>query len=323
MSHAAHKAPKAAGAKRTNVASASSLFSPAVDVALAAKLNEVAPMSRRALRQAAKANARKNHIMAGSALAALFGTAAGALAFANPIQGGSVVAESAPSSEVANVEPSAITATTGVAASRSESRKSLGVATDETNDANATSQTSDQVVDGDEGQDSGTVLDASWSLGDESSSLDVSKMSKSLASNPVVAGLMEANAADLPEGFNPNHETNDKGSSYPFSQCTWWVYNRRHELGLPVGTHYGNGHQWADSARELGYWVDNTPRNVGDIMVFRQGQEGASSRYGHVAIVEAINPDGSITTSECGASYHGKPFSRTFTNVHDFQYIHY
>jgi surface antigen len=148
-------------------------------------------------------------------------------------------------------------------------------------------------------------------------------MSRAKANNDVVSKLLDVNKDVLPAGFNPNHATGDSGNAYSFSQCTWWVYVRRHQLGLPVGSHFGDGHQWASSAQALGYWVDNTPRNVGDIMVFRTGQEGSSSTYGHVAIVEKINADGSVVTSECGSSYNGKTFTRTFTNVHDFQYIHY
>lgn len=70
--------------------------------------------------------------------------------------------------------------------------------------------------------------------------------------------------------------------------------------------------------RALGYWVDNTPRHVGDIIVFAAGQEGSDSYYGHVAIVEKINDDGSIVTSESGASLNGGTYSRTLTNVGDF-----
>lgn len=35
--------------------------------------------------------------------------------------------------------------------------------------------------------------------------------------------------------------------------------------------------------------------------------------------------DGSFTTSECGAAYNGKPFSRTFTaeQAKQLQFIHY
>ena len=124
-------------------------------------------------------------------------------------------------------------------------------------------------------------------------------------------------------GFNPNHATGDSGLAYAFSQCTWWAYLRRHQLGLPVGSYFGNGQDWANSARAHGYWVDNTPRHKGDVMVFRAGQEGASSVYGHVAIVESINADGTVTIWQCGASLNGKPVSRTLSNVNDFQYIHY
>ena len=60
-----------------------------------------------------------------------------------------------------------------------------------------------------------------------------------------------------------------------------------------------------------------------DIIVFAAGQEGSDSYYGHVAIVEKINDDGSIVTSESGASLNGGTYSRTLTNVGDFQYIHY
>ncbi|MDU6641352.1 MAG: CHAP domain-containing protein, partial [Alloscardovia omnicolens] len=111
------------------------------------------------------------------------------------------------------------------------------------------------------------------------------------------------------------------GNAYPFSQCTWWAYTRRHQLGLPVGSYFGNGGQWANSARALGYSVDNTPQ-VGDVMVFLPGQEGADPVYGHVAIVEKINADGSVVTSESGAVMNGKTYTRTISNPSRFQFIH-
>ena len=136
---------------------------------------------------------------------------------------------------------------------------------------------------------------------------------------------MKQDKASLPAGFNPNHATGDSGNAYSFSQCTWWVYIRRHQLGLPVGSYLGNGGQWADSAKKLGYWVDKTARHPGDIIVFAPGLYQSSKVYGHVAVVEKINADGSITTSECGSRYNGKPFTRTFTKAQQqpFQFIHY
>lgn len=56
----------------------------------------------------------------------------------------------------------------------------------------------------------------------------------------------------------------------------WWAYERRAQLGLNTGSHFGNAGSWAISAGSMGYWVDNTPRNTGDALVFSPGQEGAS-----------------------------------------------
>jgi len=117
------------------------------------------------------------------------------------------------------------------------------------------------------------------------------------------------------------HATGDVGNVYPFSQCTWWVYIRRHQLGLPVGSYFGNGHQWDESARRLGYQVDNNP-TVGSIMVFERGQYGADYMYGHVAVVERVNANGTVTTSESGAVMNGRTYSRTIGNVHAYSYIH-
>ncbi len=101
----------------------------------------------------------------------------------------------------------------------------------------------------------------------------------------------------------------DVGNAYPFSQCTWWVYVRRHQLGLPCDSYFGNGGQWADSARARGYRVDHTP-SVGAIIVFAPGQDGASPIYGHVGVVERVNGNGTVTTSECGSTLHGRPITR-------------
>lgn len=135
------------------------------------------------------------------------------------------------------------------------------------------------------------------------------------------AGTIDMSAA--PAGFDPAHASGDYGCSYARPQCTWWAYVRRQQLGLPVGTRFGNGCMWADSARALGYWVDNTPRMVGDIMVFQGGQAGSSWEYGHVAIVEEIYADGSIRVSEMGTGFVGYFCSnRVFYNTSDYQYIH-
>ena len=310
MRHAAHKAAKVSHAqfslsKALFTANRGSHTAKAVRMAQLAeggavvglapevvdKLNEVAPMSRRAMREAAKAASRKSALVTSASLAALVGTAATALAFSQQNASRLVLADD-------GTETSQIKRVSDGAASRSEGRTALK-------------------------ELASTSNNGGWQLGDTSASMDASLMSKSIADNPNVAVLMDQDSSALPANFNPNHATGDVGNAYEFSQFTWWVYVRRHQLGLPAGSHMGNGCQWADSARALGYWVDNTPRHVGDIIVFAAGQEGSDSYYGHVAIVEKINDDGSIVTSESGASLNGGTYSRTLTNVGDFQYIHY
>lgn len=272
-----------------------------IDAALAAKLNEVAPLTRRSMRQAARAAERRSLLLASASLAALVGTAATTVSLANQ-QG--VASLAVADDATTTTQMQAIGA--GSSVSRSEERTALS------------SQTQTE-----QSQQSSTSSQGDWQLGDSNMVADVDQLSRSLADNPQVASLVEQDSSLLPQGFDPNHATGDVGNAYEFSQCTWWVYVRRHQLGLPVGSHMGNGAMWARTARSLGYWVDNTPRHVGDIMVFAAGQAGSDPFYGHVAIVEKINPDGSIVTSECGESMQGKTYSRTYTNTSDFQFIHY
>ncbi|MDR2538276.1 MAG: CHAP domain-containing protein [Bifidobacteriaceae bacterium] len=68
------------------------------------------------------------------------------------------------------------------------------------------------------------------------------------------------------------------GNRYIPGQCTWYAYNRRVELGLNVGSYWGNAGSWQFNARAGGYRVDNTP-SVGAVIEWP----------GHVAIVERID----------------------------------
>lgn len=83
------------------------------------------------------------------------------------------------------------------------------------------------------------------------------------------------------------------GNKYDYGYCTWYVYNRRAELGRPVGSFWGNASTWASYARGSGYMVNNAPR-VGAVMQDSYSAGG----YGHVAVVESVNADGSIYVSE-------------------------
>ena len=89
---------------------------------------------------------------------------------------------------------------------------------------------------------SGTV-DGTWLGGDN---IDAAQMTAIPASNATVKAWVNGPDKTLiPTGFQPDHATGDTGLAYSFSQCTWWAYTRRHQLGLPVGSRFGNGAQWA------------------------------------------------------------------------------
>ena len=107
------------------------------------------------------------------------------------------------------------------------------------------------------------------------------------------------------------------GNRYAFGNCTWYAYERRMQLGRPVGSFWGNAATWAAYARAAGYLVNNTPV-VGAVM-----QNGGG--YGHVAVVESVNADGSITISEMNyAGNFNRVTSRTVDagSVGGFNYIH-
>ncbi|HMH70022.1 MAG TPA: CHAP domain-containing protein [Candidatus Saccharimonadales bacterium] len=107
------------------------------------------------------------------------------------------------------------------------------------------------------------------------------------------------------------------GNRYASGNCTWYAYERRVQLGRPVGSFWGNAATWSKGAREAGYQVDNKP-SVGAIM-----QNGGG--YGHVAIVESIGSDGSLTLSEMNyAGNYNRVTSRTVSagTAAGFTYIH-
>nr|WP_236029069.1 lytic transglycosylase domain-containing protein [Bifidobacterium miconisargentati] len=104
------------------------------------------------------------------------------------------------------------------------------------------------------------------------------------------------------------------GSTYAWGQCTWWAAIRRSQIGKPVDPYMGDGGRWGVTARSLGYSVSLDP-SPGDAVSFHAGVLGADPTYGHVAIVEAVYPDGSILISEANARGVGVVSTRTFTKA--------
>jgi len=116
-------------------------------------------------------------------------------------------------------------------------------------------------------------------------------------------GYVAPRAATVSSGYGTSSNLlASVGNGYAFGNCTWYAYERRVQLGLPVGSFWGNASTWAYNAQLAGLLVDGNPA-AGAIM-----QNGGG--YGHVAIVEAINPGVSISISEMNGYRFGGGFNR-------------
>lgn len=107
------------------------------------------------------------------------------------------------------------------------------------------------------------------------------------------------------------------GNAYAFGNCTWYAYERRAQLGRPIGSFWGDATSWASSGAAAGFAVNNTPA-PGAIMQNHGG-------FGHVAIVESVHPDGSITFTDMnGVAGFNRVGSKTVSasEAARFNYIH-
>ncbi len=88
------------------------------------------------------------------------------------------------------------------------------------------------------------------------------------------------------------------GNRYAAGNCTWYAYERRAQLGRPVGSFWGNANTWASSARAAGYLVDRTPE-AGAVLVDQAGY------FGHVAVVERVLENGDVYITEMNNYAYG------------------
>ncbi|MFC0360685.1 CHAP domain-containing protein, partial [Enterococcus canintestini] len=122
-----------------------------------------------------------------------------------------------------------------------------------------------------------------------------------------VTGENSAPTLDVPAEYKgkltlpPPDNKNYAGNSYPFGQCTWGAFNRMAQIGRPIewfSGDGGNGGSWGATARTKGYTVVKGKPTVGWAASFYGGLAGSTPPYGHIAVVEYVNPDGSMLVSE-------------------------
>ena len=104
------------------------------------------------------------------------------------------------------------------------------------------------------------------------------------------------------------------GNRYAAGNCTWYAYERRLQLGRPIGSFWGNANTWAASARAAGLLVDKNPA-PGAIF------QTTSGYYGHVGIVERVE-NGVVYVSDMNFAGYGVVTHRILSNPSGYNYIH-
>ena len=108
------------------------------------------------------------------------------------------------------------------------------------------------------------------------------------------------------------------GNRYSAGNCTWYAYERRMQLGRPIGGLWGNAKSWADGALAAGYSVGSTPA-VGAVIQTSGGGGG----YGHVGVVERIEGDDMIVSDMNYAGYNVVTWRRiSLSQAGNFKYIY-
>lgn len=122
-------------------------------------------------------------------------------------------------------------------------------------------------------------------------------------------------ASTKPVAHYYNKSIANRGNLYAYGNCTYYAFDRRAQLGRSIGSLWGNANNWNYAAKSAGFKVDKTPE-VGAIF------QTAAGPYGHVGVVESLNPNGTITVSEMNYAGFNVKSTRTILNPSKYNYIH-
>ncbi len=106
---------------------------------------------------------------------------------------------------------------------------------------------------------------------------------------------MNGNTASTSQQVQIDDTAGSTAGNFPYGQCTYWSAYHYHEVSGHWVTWNGDAWMWRDGAASAGWVVSSTP-HVPSIIVLQQYTQG-TQQYGHVAVVESINSDGSVVTS--------------------------
>lgn len=98
------------------------------------------------------------------------------------------------------------------------------------------------------------------------------------------------------------------GNGYSYGYCTYYVANRRIQIGKQLPRNLGNAVTWYSLAQAAGLSTGNTPKTGA---VLWHSATWIAGGLGHVAFVEEVNDDGSIRVSEMNYPYWNAVTYRT------------
>ncbi|NEZ89264.1 LysM peptidoglycan-binding domain-containing protein [Weissella paramesenteroides] len=309
----ASSAPVASSAAATSTANAS--LAAASSAAAQSAATSAANASLAAASSAAAQSAATS--AANASLAAANSSAATSAANASLAAASSAAAQSAATS-AANASLAAANSAAAQSAATSAANASLAAANSAAAQSAATSAANASLA----AASSAAAQSAATSAANASLAAASSAAAQSAATSAANASLAAASsAAAQPQKVATSTASNNvvsadtTGNTYPYGQCTWYV---KGDLSW-VGNHWGNASAWPSSATAAGHTVNSTA-SVGAVAYFAPGVGGASA-YGHVAVVDSVNSDGTITISE--ANYAGKLYnSRTISLSSVSGFIH-
>jgi surface antigen len=119
--------------------------------------------------------------------------------------------------------------------------------------------------------------------------------------------------------FGGGYGFGNVGNRYAYGYCTWYAYERRAELGRPIGSFWGDAVTWSGFALASGYRVNNTPA-PGAVL----HDPNSAPPFGHVAVVEQVRSNGSIVVSEMNYAGWAVISYRTISagQARNYAYIH-
>jgi len=125
---------------------------------------------------------------------------------------------------------------------------------------------------------------------------------QTLTSNIVTLGVW-ASDCDYPDRYPYANADPNQADDWLFyyRECTGYVAWKMNQISTETFRnymrrgHFSNAENWADNAEAIGFVVSHTP-TIGAIAHW--GVDDGLGSLGHVAYVEAVNPDGSVNLSE-------------------------